>query len=107
MMAAPAADPLDEPLARDEETGEYVARYDWGSAVPLSTVLVELVAEVTDADPVGLEPLGRVVDPEAMDALFASTRAYPGNHAAGSRLAFRFEGLHVTVEADGVIRLEP
>jgi hypothetical protein len=107
MMAAPAADPLDEPLARDETTGEYVARYDWKSAIPLSTVLVELVAEVTEADPLALEPLGRAVDPEAMDGLFTSTRAYPGNYAAGSRLAFRFEGLHVTIESDGVIRLEP
>lgn len=107
MMAVHAPDPLDEPLARDKTTGEYVARYDWQSAVPLSTVLVELVADVTEADPERLDPLGRVVDPEAIDRLFASTRGYPGNHAAGSRLAFRFEELHVTVEADGVIRLEP
>ena len=99
-------DPLQEPLRRDEVTGEYTARYRWGSPVPLSTVLVELVAEVNDADPLGLGQLGRVVDPEAMDVLFASTGDYPGGHDAASRLAFRYEDLHVTVEADGVIRLE-
>lgn len=99
-------DPLAEPLMQDEVTGEYVARYDWESPVPLTTVLVELVAEVNDADPERLEPLGRVVDPEAMDALFASTDRYPGNHDAGSRLMFRFEDLDVTIEADGLIRLD-
>lgn len=102
-----AIDPLTEPLALDETTGEYVARYDWGSAVPLSTVLVELVADVTDGDPARLSPLGQVADPEAIDMLFASTGAYPGNQAVGSKLAFRFEDLHVTIEADGLIRLEP
>lgn len=100
------ADPLAEPLARDETTGEYTARYDWNSPVPLSTVLVELVADVIDADPERLSPLGRVADPEAIDALFASTGLHSGNHDAASRLAFRFEELHVTVEADGVIRLD-
>lgn len=107
MMAARSADPLAEPLARDESTGEYVARYDWASSVPLSTVLVELVADVAGGDPERLDPLGRVADPEAIDQLFASTQRYPGNHDAASKLAFRFEALHVTVEADGVIRLEP
>lgn len=101
-----AIDPLEEPLKRDETTGEYTARYRWGSAVPLSTVIVELVAEVNGADPLRLDQLGRVVDPEAMDALFASTDDYPGGHDAASRLEFRYEDLHVTVEADGIIRLD-
>lgn len=101
-----ALDPLEKPLQRDETTGEYTARYCWESPVPLSTVIVELVAEVTDADPLGLGQLGRAVDPEAMDVLFASTGDYPGGHDAASRLAFRYEDIHVTVEADGMIRLE-
>lgn len=99
--------PLVEPLARDETTGEYVARYDWKSPVPVSTILVELVADVTGSDPERLEPLGRVADPEAIDSLFASTGLYSGNYDAASRLAFRFEDTHVTLEADGVIRLDP
>lgn len=106
MMAVKSADPLAEPLARDEATGEYVARYDWESSVPLSTVVVELVADVTGGDPERLSPLARVADPEAIDTLFASTHRYPGEDAVGSRLVFRFEELRVTIEADGVIRLD-
>lgn len=99
-------DPLVEPLTHDEAAGEYVARYDWESPVELSTVLVELVADVGDDDPEHLDPLGRVVDPESLDTVFASTDAYPGDHDAASRLAFVYEGRHVQIEADGAIRIE-
>lgn len=40
----------------------------------VSGAVVAAVADLTETDPIHLEPLYRAVDPDALDALFASTR---------------------------------
>lgn len=63
-----------------------------------STRVVEAVAAAADADPLEMAPLADVVDPEALDGLFAS--------GAEGRLAFRYDGHDVTVHSDGRVLVD-
>lgn len=86
----------------DEEAGTYSARYDWSDVTP-STAIIEAVSTVADADPVELDPLHRVVDPDAIDELLDPA----GNAEGGVEVTFRYESVHVSARRDGRITLRP
>lgn len=68
-----------------------------------SMAVVVAVANAKGVDPLELEPLGDVVDPEALDRLFGG--------ADGSRmngwLTFRMADCEVTVTSDGALSVTP
>lgn len=74
-----------------------------------SQSVVRAVAQREDVDPVELsppeyEPLHDVVDPTALDALFAPRPE--GTPRRGGRVEFTFCGYDVTVESDGTISID-
>ncbi|MXV64135.1 hypothetical protein GS429_19105 [Natronorubrum sp. JWXQ-INN-674] len=76
---------------------------------PPSQAIIEAVAEAEGVSPEDVHPptydaLHTVVDPQALDALFA-TRP-DGAPRAGGDVSFLYCGYEVTVERDGSITLE-
>ena len=64
--------------------------------------VIEAVSETTGNDPTEVGPLYHVVDPDALDRLFAPT---PGSGRTGGLVSFTFEGCDVVVRADGEIEV--
>jgi hypothetical protein len=87
-----------------------VARYELAADEDVSVGVVKAVAAVTgfapavsagdDATPV-LEPLATSIDPDALDRLFEPTTDGTGE------LSFKYHGQRVTVDATGVVTVEP
>lgn len=75
----------------------YYAMHDWSAAEPLSFSVVRAVATRSGKDPAAVQSLHDVVDPDALDALFADRRGRNG------ALSFTLDGHDVTVHADGGI----
>lgn len=74
-----------------------------------SRAVVEAVAEAEGVSPAELlppeyEPLGAVVDPDALDALFADRSN--GTTRPSGNVSFPYCGYEVTVERDGTVTLE-
>ncbi|WP_162224465.1 HalOD1 output domain-containing protein [Halorussus amylolyticus] len=65
----------------------------------VSKSIVETVAEVEGVSPTELTPpLYDVVDPDALDQLFA-----PASNRSDSRVVFFYNGYEVTVDGDGSV----
>lgn len=62
----------------------------------LSSSVIDAVATDCGADPLELDPLYEVIDPDALDAMFR------GRDAPGS-VSFVYAGRQVTVTADGEV----
>ncbi|MFC6769640.1 HalOD1 output domain-containing protein [Natrinema soli] len=82
---------------------------DAPSVVPPSQAVIETVAEAEGVRPTELAPpqyesLHAIVDPTALDALFAD-RPNGTNRPHGT-VSFRFCDYHVTVDRDGTVTLE-
>lgn len=62
---------------------------------PMYLTIIEAVASLTKSDPLDLEPLAAVVDPDALDRLFASR--VPGHF----QVDFNYAGCDVTAASSG------
>ena len=76
---------------------------------PPSQRIIEAVAqaeqiEPTDVCPPAYASLHDVIDPEALDALFASK--HTGEPRPGGTLSFTFCGYDVFIDSNGVVSLE-
>lgn len=67
----------------------------------VSTVVVSLLAEVTERPPNELDSLNEVVDTDALDEIFADRS--DGTQRDGGALVFRSNGCEVTVYGDGAV----
>lgn len=89
----------------DDATDErYHVRHDWESNGPLSRTVVDAIAAVREAEPGDVEPLGTVVDPDAMDRLFEPSRASSRRDGAG-HIGFEFDGYDVRVTSSGDVSI--
>lgn len=71
----------------------------------LSRKVIEALAEQGDVQPVELEPkLYRVIDPDALNRLFAPTS--DGRPRTNGYVVFDFDWCRVRVEADGTVSVE-
>jgi hypothetical protein len=88
----------------DCRESRYETTFDPAAGDRASEAVVSAVGAVTDSDPLHLEPLYNVIDPDALDSLCAHARSPAEAH----RLRFSYEGFDVDVRTDGRIRvLEP
>ncbi|MFP9192183.1 HalOD1 output domain-containing protein [Natronosalvus vescus] len=91
-----------------------VKTYDSSPSTTLSTTwdrsstnspVVAVVAEIaaaTGTDPLELPPLSSAIDPDALNALFASRPI-----TTVQRVTFQYAGYEVVVDGDGDVRLDP
>lgn len=89
----------------DPEANAYYARHEWTGDGSLSVTLITALADVTDTDPMSMEPLGSYVNPGALNALF-ETRDENQSPTSG-RLELPINDYHVTIYADGEIVIRP
>lgn len=66
----------------------------------ISLSVIDALADELDTDPVELEPLYHVVDPEALDQLFRESAAGP------SRVQFAYGDHTVEVRGDGTVLVD-
>jgi hypothetical protein len=86
-------------------TATYHTHHDWTTTEPLSTTVVNAIAEVMDADPTEIGPLYEQFDPDALDGLFSPRRGELCG--SGGHVGFTFDGHHVFIQSDGHISVHP
>jgi len=91
-----------EDLRSNIASKSYTSKFADESDTPPSICVVETVAEALGTDPKELGPLYEAIDPDSLDLLFES----PDKFKQGC-ITFRFEGCHVTVDADGWVAVSP
>lgn len=72
-----------------------------GRDVELSTEIATTVADAAGVDPLDLDPLYDVVDPEVVETLLETPSVSPE-----SSIRFTYAGFEVTVEGEGDISVE-
>lgn len=89
-----------------DDAATYCVEHDWESDDELSETVVGAVASVLDAEPTDLSPLYEVIDPDALNRLYAPT---PNVHMrpGGGCLTFSYNGCLVTAYWDGAVEIEP
>lgn len=92
--------PLAKSPTYDEGVGGHVALYDRDSDVPISVVIVDVLAEIADEDALAMPPLIESVDPDPLDTLFAADNR-------GLTIEFEYADHRVAVYCDGEIRAIP
>jgi hypothetical protein len=70
----------------------------------VSERIVTAVAEATGLDPLEMDPLFSVMDPDALNKLFSPSGTSP---PPGTRLEFTMEGCEVVVHGDGEVAVAP
>lgn len=73
--------------------------FDWTDPESLSQAVVQAIARVSGDDPVSIDPLYDVIDPDSLNALFDGKRGFGGG--ASGRVTFDYNGYEVVVQADG------
>lgn len=86
-------------LRFDDETNTY--RLQPGGFDSIGTEIVIAIADLTDSDPLELEPLANHVNADLLDELFRS------EWQSGHVVAFDYLGFHVTVERAGTVTFRP
>lgn len=85
----------------DDEDGGFRVEFDpLGDSI--SQQVVEAVATFREIESTDLDPLYSVIDPDALNDLFAPTR---GDRSLKGEVTFLYEGLAVSVNGAGTIRL--
>ena len=84
-----------------EEDGERAFVAEVEEAETIAEVVVRTVAAVTGEHPIEMQPLGGVLDADALNRVF-------GGEAIDGRLSFRYRGCRVTVRDGGSrVRVRP
>lgn len=79
--------------------------YEIGDDETVSTAVVHAVSAVDGRDPCSIPLLSEVVDPDALDLLFAPT--FTGKPRAGGRISFVYNDCRVTIHNDEYLTIEP
>ncbi|WP_435366037.1 HalOD1 output domain-containing protein [Haloarchaeobius sp. DYHT-AS-18] len=78
--------------------------YELGVEESVSMAVVRAVSAFIGCEPCSLQPLGNVVDPDALDTLF--DRRYDGTPRTGGRLSFVFNDCHITIDNGEYLTLQ-
>ena len=89
---------MSEMMSSSNAVGPNTAEYN-----SLAETVLKAVAEEEDTTPTALDPLYDVIDPDALNGLFAPTNG--GNSRAG-RVVFSYCGYEVTVTSDGSVYVD-
>jgi len=103
-MSEPSRGSLDPDPQYDPQTDTYRAEWDPASEEDLGTRVVVAIAEVANLEHTELTPLNDVIDPDALNALFAPRK--DGVERPGGRVQFSLSGHEVTVDSSGRIVID-
>lgn len=87
-----------ESIEYDLETQTYLARFDRATTAA-SIAVVAALSDVMDVDPMEIEPLGSVIDTDALDALIDHRGAADGDVS----MTFTVDWYELTVSTEGVV----
>lgn len=90
-------------VCNDRSSGEVLERttHDFQRDRSISTTIVIAMSRASETEPNDLPPLYEAVDPDALDAVFASPGKQPGRTDVTVR--FPYAGHEVSVHGDGEI----
>jgi hypothetical protein len=71
----------------------------------VSTAVIRAVSAVNGREPDALQPLTAIIDPEALDALFAPRPN--GTVRGGGRLSFSYDRCRITIDNGEYLTIEP
>jgi hypothetical protein len=80
--------------------------YDWETDASLSSTIVETLAAVNETEPINMEPLFTVINPDALDQLFEPLCGSDRRNGDG-RIEFLFDDHRIIVSASGEITIRP
>ena len=106
-IGAEAGDDGDDPRSGtyyDAEEGAYHVEYEWQDAMPLSMIVVMIVADLEGVAPTELEPLYDYLDPEHLDQLFSPR---PDGTLAAGEMTFTYLDYEIAVYRHGHISVSP
>jgi hypothetical protein len=83
----------------DKQKRDPVETFDWTEFDSPSTAVVTAVAEEAGVDPITIDPLYEVVDPDALDTIVASRSYLHGSPNASTE--FTYHGYRVLIKANG------
>lgn len=89
----------------DPETGTYLVEWDPSGADDPGIRIVLSVAAVADVDHTELTPLNDVVDPDALNSIFAPRK--DGVNREGGLVRFTLSAHEITVHSEGRIVINP
>ena len=99
----------DQPLTQsgltityDAASETYHVTNDLGATLPLTVIIIQAIATLTETDPHALEPLAKYIDPDHLEGLFASPVS-----AQSPTVSFTYEGRHVTVRSPTEVTITP
>jgi hypothetical protein len=79
--------------------------YDIGSNESVTSAVIRAVSAVEGRKPCSLQPLADVLDPDALDELFASRPG--GRSRSGGRISFIYSNCRVTIDNGEYLTLQP
>lgn len=88
----------------NSDTGTYHASYD-SSIESVSLAIISTIATITESDPRKLEPLHSIVDPEALNNLFAPKQNGIGR--TGGEVRFSYCGYEITATSNNEVSAVP
>jgi hypothetical protein len=103
-MAQPPRGSPDPDPEYDPESDTYRIEWEPASEEDLATLIVVAVAEITDVDHTELTPLNDVIDPDALNAIFAPRK--DGLERSGGRVLFSLSGHEITVDSSGRVVID-
>lgn len=85
-------------MSEDQDVDPAIT-FDWTQFDSPSIAVITTVAEESGKDPIGLEPLYEVINPDSLDEMFSRTEYFHGSPAG--RVVFEYHGYLVLVKATG------
>lgn len=106
-MTAEDTSSTGDSTSSDSERETYEVRHEPASDAPISNAITEAVATATETEQKDLRPLYEVVEPDALDRIFAPTSSPGSETARDGHVVFSYEGCTVRVTADGRVVVIP
>ena len=100
-------DGINHPQLRSQSFTDqpYLTVHQWDGVSSVCETIVNAVSAYLAVDPLELQPIGEVIDPDAVNELFGPTNHLPGTDRSTGYLTFHYSGCEITLFASGQIEV--
>lgn len=91
---------LDETIQFDEQHARYTTHVSVEGRNSVADAVAMTVATVRDCDPTDLPPLGKTVDPDALNDIFTGK-----DRGTAVNVSFEYAGFDVSIDDEGKVTL--